>query len=301
MKNSVDWRDLQYFLAVARGGSLSVAARAMGVDHATVGRRIRSLEASTGATLFERHLRGYALTRQGEQLLATVEAMEHEAQRVTGRTEGGFSGTVRISALEGFGNFFLASRMGMLLAANPELTVEMVTIQQIVSLSRRQADLAVTLTPPTSERYLAEELTDYRLFVYGSPGYLAAHSPIRTPDDLTGHSFAGYVEELLFSPALDYLGELGIPRRAVRVQNSSIQAQKAAVASGLCLGVLPAFVAESEPGLVRILPQEMSLSRTYWLVTRRDQARTSRILHLCNLLKRSVEEKEARSVFLPPV
>ncbi len=296
-KRGLDWRDLQYFLAVSRGGSLSVAARALGVEHTTVARHIHSLEQVTGATLFERHPRGYVLTRQGEQLVATVESMEREARRVSESTGGGLSGTVRISALEGFGNFFLAPRIGTLLDSNPDLTVEMVTIQQILSLSRRQADLAISLTPPSGDRLRAEPLTDYRLFIYASPDYLARHAPITGRDDLASHIFAGYVDELVFTRALDYLGDLGIDSRSVRIQNSSIQAQKAAVAAGLCLAVLPAFVAESTPGLVRVLPETTNLRRTYWLITRADEGRSSRIRHLCENLHR--ETDAARALFLP--
>ncbi|NLI26192.1 MAG: LysR family transcriptional regulator [Acetobacter sp.] len=296
-RGGLDWRDLQYFLAVSRGGALSVAARALGVEHTTVARRIQSLEQTINTTLFERHPRGYRLTRQGEQLLAGVEAMEREAQEVAFSAGGGLSGTVRISALEGFGNFFLAPRIGALLEANPDLNVEMVTIQQIVSLSRRQADLAISLTRPSGDRFHAEELTDYRLFIYASPDYLRRHGPVRSREDLANHIFAGYVDELVFSPSLDYLAEVGIDSRQVRIQNSSIQAQKAAVEAGLCLGVLPAFVAESTPGLVRVIPEKISLRRTYWLITRGDDAGSSRLGHLCGVLRN--ETHAAQALFLP--
>lgn len=293
MKRGLDWRDLQYFLAVARGGSLSVAGRQLGVDHATVGRHIQSLEQAMDASLFERHLRGYAMTRQGERLLAAVEGMDKEAGRITETSEGGLSGTIRISALEGFANFFLAPRIGLLLANNPGLTVEMETIQQIVSLARRHADIAITLTPPSSNRFAGEELGEYNLFIYASPDYLARHAPIRTREGLAEHMFAGYVDELLFTRELDYQGAMGIPARAVRIQNSSILAQMEATCSGLCLAVLPAFVAATRPHLVRILPETMTLRRIYWLVTRADERGTRRIHHLCALLRREVEKERA--------
>lgn len=293
MRRGLDWRDLQYFLAVARGGSLSVAGRQLGVDHATVGRRIQSLEQAMDASLFERHLRGYAMTRQGERLLAAVEGMDREADRITETGERGLSGTIRISALEGFANFFLAPRIGLLLANNPGLTVEMETIQQIVSLARRHADIAITLTPPNGTRFVGEELGEYRLFIYAGPDYLSRHPPIRTRDDLADHLFAGYVDELLFTRELDYQGAMGIPARAVRIQNSSIHAQMEAACSGLCLAVLPAFVAATRPTLVRVLPETMTLRRLYWLVTRTDERGTRRIHHLCALLRREVEKEKA--------
>lgn len=298
MKRGLDWRDLQYFLAVARAGSLSVAGRALGVDHATVARHIQSLEQSVDATLFERHVRGYALTRQGERLLASVEAMGREAERVADDTSAaGLSGSVRISALEGIGNFFFAPRIGVLLTANPALTVEMVTIQQIVSLSRRQADIAITLNPPAGQNFVAYRLTDYRLFVYGTQAYLANHDPIGSRADLAGHTFAGYVDELLFTRGLDYLEELGVPPKAVRVQNSSLHAQMEAACSGVCLAVLPAFVAATRPELVRVLPGDARLIRAYWLIIRADEQGSPRIRRLCDLLR--AEADGAQAMFMP--
>ncbi|WP_086642766.1 LysR family transcriptional regulator [Acetobacter sp. DsW_063] len=297
MKRGLDWRDLQYFHAVARAGSLSVAGRTLGVDHATVGRHIQSLEQAMGVSLFERHLRGYALTRHGERLLASVEAMNREAGRLAENAPaGGLSGTVRISALEGIGNFFLASRIGTLIESNPNLTVEMVTIQQIVTLSRHQADILITLHVPPGERFSATPLTDYRLFVYGSPEYLARNPPIRTTTDLAQHVFAGYVDELLFTRGLDYLEELGVPLKSVRIQNSSLHAQMEAACSGICLAVLPAFIAAERPALVRILPDEAALTRTYWLITRSGEQEAPRIRRICELLRAEVEA--ARAVFL---
>src|SRR3546814_7417800 len=115
------------------------------------------------------------------------------------------SDLVRISTPEGFGNFFRASRSGALATAHPRLAVEMITIQQIVALSRREADVAVTMTLPPGGNFLHEHLTDYRLFVYGSRTYLASAPPIRSRDDLGDHPFIGYVDDLIFTRALNYL------------------------------------------------------------------------------------------------
>ncbi|MEJ1976506.1 MAG: LysR family transcriptional regulator [Acetobacteraceae bacterium] len=248
-----DWDDLQFFLAVARAGTVSLAGRRLGADHATVGRRVAALEEALGVTLFERTPRGYGLTRHGERLIATAEAIETEAVRAEQELAGSnhrLTGSVRISTLEGFGNFFLASRVGAFAAANPGLTVELITIQQIVALSRREADIVVTLAPPKTGRFVCEKLTDYRLFVYGSRDYLDSHPPIRTRDDLATHPFAGYIDDLIFMRGLDYLAEIGPDLRA-RLQNSSLHAQMEATASGFGLCVLPAFIAGTRRELIR--------------------------------------------------
>jgi DNA-binding transcriptional LysR family regulator len=290
MKRSLDWRNLQFFLAVARSGSLSEAGRLLGVDHATVGRHIVSLESSVGKTLFERHLRGYALTRYGQDLLTTAEAMDREATLVAQATSPAFglTGIVRINALEGFANFFLASRIGPLLADNPALTVEILTIQQIVALSRRQADIAITVTPSDDDRFVCEKLTPYHLCVYATRAYLEREKTIKKPDDFSSHLFAGYVDEMIFMRELDYLGDLGVSRKMVRIQNSSVQAQMEAACSGLCMAVLPTIVAATRPELVPVLPQQIRLERHYWLITRADEQKTPRVDRVCDFIREEV-------------
>ncbi|MCG4255001.1 LysR family transcriptional regulator [Acetobacter tropicalis] len=294
MKRSLDWRNLQFFLAVARSGSLSEAGRLLGVDHATVGRHIVSLETSVGKTLFERHLRGYALTRYGQDLLTTAEAMDREATQVAQATNPahGLTGIVRINALEGFANFFLASRIGPLMTDNPALTIEILTIQQIVALSRRHADIAITVMPSVDDRFVCEKLTPYYLRVYATRAYLDREKTIRRLDDFSSHLFAGYVDEMIFMRELDYLGHLGVSRKMVRIQNSSVQAQMEAACSGLCMAVLPTFVAATRPELIAVLPHQVRLERHYWLITRAEEQKTARIEQVCSFIRNEVQNSE---------
>ena len=291
MSKPFDWNDLRFFLAVARSGTISLAGKRTGTDHATVGRRITALEASLGVQLFERNPRGYNLTRHGERMLATATAMEAQAvsleEDLAGQQGGGLTGTVRISTLEGFGNFFLAARIGSFVRANPRLTVELITIQQIVALSRRQADIAITLETRPMGQFIHERLTDYRLFVYGTQAYLDSHPPIRAVTDLPAHRFAGYIDELIFTRGLDYLAELAPGLRA-RLQNSSLHAQMEAALSGYGLCVLPAYIATAEPRLTMVLPEQASLTRTYWMVIHADVATTAQVRLAASFLRQEV-------------
>ena len=300
MPKSFDWNDLRFFLAVARFGTISLAGRRTGTDHATVGRRISALERSLGVQLFERNPRGYNLTRYGERLLATAQAIEREAARLEEELAGesqsqGVTGTIRISTLEGFGNFFLASRIGAFAAAHPRLSVELITIQQIVALSRREADVAVTLAPPNAGRFIHERLTEYRLFIYGSHDYLAGHPRIRTRQDLRLHPFAGYVDDLIFTRGLDYLSDVA-PGLNARLQNSSVQAQLEAAVAGFGLCVLPAFIADTRSELVRVLAPEISLLRSYWMVVHADVAETAHVRLACRFIRQEVAA--ASSLFM---
>jgi len=295
-----NWDDIRFFLAVARSRTITLAGRRTGTDHATVGRRITALETSLGLQLFERNPRGYNLTQHGEALLGMANAMEAEAVRIGESAAGeqiGITGAVRISTPEGFGNFFLAPRIGELVASHPRLAVEMITIQQIVALSRREADIAVTMTAPPNGNFVREHLTDYRLYVYGSRAYLDAAPPIRTREDIGDHPFIGYVDDLIFTRSLDYLSEIR-PHLRARLQNSSLHAQMMATIGGFGLCVLPAYVARTAPDLVAVLPQEVSLLRSYWMVADADMAESAQIRLTRRFLRRLMTE--AGDVFKQP-
>jgi len=296
-----DWDDLRYFLGVAQAGTVSQAARKLGVDHATIIRRIDALERSLGVKLFERSLRGYNLTQNGERLLPSAEAILEETRKVGRemRASGhGVGGIVRISTLEGFGNFFLAGKLPAFAAHYPNLAVELLTLQQIVALSRREADVAISLQPPDGGRFFKEKLTDYSLLVYGSRAYLDAHAPIATRADLVAHTFCGYIDDLVFVRGLDYLDEVGRGIRA-RLQSSSLHAQLEAACEGYGLCVLPAFIASRRPQLVPVLPGEVRLQRSYWLVASADVVTSPRVQAVRRFIKAEVDR--AQDQFLAPV
>ncbi|MGE4480237.1 LysR family transcriptional regulator [Acidocella sp.] len=290
MRNGFDWNDLRYFLAVARVGTISQAGRATSSDHATVARRITALEAALQAQLFIRNARGYTLTREGERLLETAAHMEREAgkleERLNGRNQGA-SGIVKISALEGIGNFFLAARLSRFAAEHRRLSVELLTIQQIVAMSRRDTDIIITLAPPNSRKFVQEKLTDYRLFIYGTRDYLASKPPIASAQDLKNHDFTGYIDELVFTRGLDYLSELEDSLRA-RLQCSSLHAQMEAACAGYGLCVLPAFIARTRPELIAVLPRSLSLLRTYWTVVHADIAASTNVRLALGFIRQEV-------------
>ncbi len=267
-----DWDDLQAFLAVVRAGRLTVAARKLGVDHSTLSRRIVALEQSIGATLFDRRAAGYALTVEGERLVPDAEAMENLAIRIGARQDDaaqGLSGSVRIGTPEAWGTYFLARELKELVRRHPELEVELVANPRMFSLSKREADIAVSMTRPEQGRLIARRLNDYELGVYASHTYLAQHGPIDERRQLEQQRWVGYIEDLMWSSELDYLAEISSTiRPQIRISNVISQVQ--AVASGLAMGVLPCFLAAREPELVRLLPQEICLRRSYWLLTHAD-------------------------------
>lgn len=275
---ATDWSDYQAFLAIARAGQLARAAHVLGVDATTMGRRLRRLEARLGASLFEQTREGQVLTEAGEALLVAVEGMARAASGIAegGAGAGELAGTLRISVPEGFGGWFLPRHVERFAEANLRLTLDLVANSGLLSLSKREADIAVTLSRPKAGPVIARKLSDYGLRVYASPAYLARHGRIRRPADLgEGHRLVGYIPDLLYDPVLNYLGEIH-PGLAATVRSSSINAQHRLIAAGAGIGVLPCFMGDADPGLTPLLP-ERRIVRSFWLVTHKDTHNLARV------------------------
>ena len=275
---AADWSDLQTFLAIARAGQLARAGSAMGVDASTMGRRLRRLESQLGATLFEQTRQGQVLTEAGEALLARVEAMAQAAAGIGegAGASGGLSGTLRISVSEGFGTWFLASRLPEFAAAHPGLTLDLVANSGFLSPSKREADIAVVLSRPKAGPVIARKLSDYALRLYASPAYLAATGMPEGPPDLArGHRLVGYIPDLLDAPELRYLDEIH-PGLAATIRSSSINAQQRLLAQGAGIGVLPCFIGDADPALRPVLPGQR-IMRSFWIVTHKDTHNLARV------------------------
>ena len=275
---SSDWNDFQAFLAIARAGQLSRAAAAMGVDATTVGRRLRRLETRTGATLFEQTREGQVLTEAGEAMLAEVEAMEQAASRIAEHAASGSgpAGLLRVSLSEGFASWIVAPALRSFVEANPRLVVDLVASSGFLSPSKREADLAVTLSRPRAGPVIAGKLSDYSLRLYATRGYLSQNGMPGRPGDLArGHRLVGYIPDLLYAPELRYLAEIE-PDLVATVRSSSINAQHRLIAAGAGIGVLPCFIGDSDKWLVPILP-EQRITRSFWLVTHKDTHNLARV------------------------
>ena len=174
----MNWDDVRIFLAVARAGQILGAARRLELNHATVSRRVAALEDALGAKLFRRLTTGSELTPSGGKFLAVAERMEADMIAARSELSGGdeaISGTVRIGAPDGFGVSFLASRLGALTARHRDLKIQLVPVPRSFSLSRREADIAITTERPSEGRLVAQKLVDYSLGLYASRAYADAN------------------------------------------------------------------------------------------------------------------------------
>ena len=294
----MDWDHLRVFLAIARHGQLLAASRKLGLNHATVARRLDALEADLGTVLFDRRPAGSVLTQAGERLLPVAEGIE---TALLGAAEGlrddeaEVAGTVRIGAPDGLGNYFLARELGIFARQYPNLTIELVPLPRSFSLSRREADLAFGLDRPVEGRLIVSRLTDYSLGVYASAGYLAAAGTPQTVDALADHMVVTGVEDYAYAPALDYVTALE-DRSRRRFRCASVMGQMEAVRADAGIGILHDFAAAEVPGLTRILP-EVGFRRSYFMLSHPDTAGLRRVAICRRFIARRFEEERQR--FLP--
>lgn len=289
----MNWDDLRYFLAVAREGQMLGAATRLGVSQARLSRHVAALEEAVGARLFDRTTRGSTLTEDGGKLFAIAERVEADVlaglSDLRGQEE--VAGTVRIGAPDGFGSAFLAPRLGRFRAAYPELRVQLVPVPRSFSLSEREADLAIMVGRPEKGRLRVKKLVDYSLGLYASEGYLARNGRPHSADGLKSHTLIGYVDDLIYTPELNYAGDFLRDWRS-DIEVSTAIGQFAAVRSGAGIGICHDFMAAGVAGLVRLLP-DLSVTRSYWTVWHENLRVARRVQAVADMLDRIVREERA--------
>lgn len=293
----MEWDRVRIFLEVARTGQILGAARRLRLNHATVARQLSALEEEVKAKLVERRTTGCVVTPAGEALMAAAERAEAEFLRVGAQLSGmsaALAGTVRVGAPDGLGNYFLAEALGGLAGRHPNLVIQLVPLPRTFSLSRREADLAITLDRPKEGRLIVTKLTDYQLSVYASAAYLERCGPIDEQADLADHLFVTHVEDFAYSRALDYASTLGRFMHR-RYECGSVVGQVAAVRAGHGIGILHDYAAARHPELQRLLP-DVRFVRSYWLVSHPDTHEARRVAEIRKFIVASV--RAARPSFL---
>ena len=294
----MDWDNIRVFLSVARAGQFLAAARQLKIDHGTVSRRIGALEKSLGVRLFDRQSTGCVLTTAGDRLYASAEEVEAQLLRAQGdlsQSDVELSGTVRIAAPDGFTTLFLCSRLGRRKRKYPSLTIQMVPMSRTFSLSKREADLAITIERPEEGRLAVRKLIDYSLHFYAAKSYLAEYGIPRSVTDLQCHCLVTYVQDLVFADRLHFMPELYGPAFS-RLECSGAVGQLQAVRSGAGIGILHDYAAHDDPHLQVVLPETV-FERSYWIITHIDMRRLSRVRAVSDFI--SAEIAAERATFLP--
>lgn len=275
-----NWDDLRIFLAVAQAGSLTIAAQVLKIDPATVSRRIARLEMAHTTPLFSKSPKGYELTEAGHGLVTHVDAAQSSFSAGLGALRGdgeGLMGQIRIGAPDGCANFLLPQVCGQITKDYPELDIQIVALPRVLNLTRREADMAIGVSQPTAGRLIVQKIADYRLHLAASVELWDKFKEPKTLNDLRGLPTVGYVQDMIFDKELDYLEPLGL--RRVQLASNSISVQMNLLRQGAGVGIVHDFALPFAPELRRILIDQLSLSRSFFLIRSADD-RLNRRLNL---------------------
>ncbi|HYH19245.1 MAG TPA: LysR family transcriptional regulator [Azospirillum sp.] len=283
---ALDWEDLRVFVALARAGSLSAAARALKVSHATVGRRIAALEDTLGRALFDRRADGYALTAEGAAVLELAAGMDERALAILRRAgrDAGLTGTVRLTATESLAERFLIPRLVAFRRRHPGIDLEVLSDPRSLSLAKREADVAVRLARPQAGELVTRRLATIAYGLYVAPDGDAA-------------SWVGYDDSFAHLPEAQWLARHAAGGR-IALRANGLPAQIAAVRAGFGKALLPRWFAEEEAredgGLVACRPPAPPPVREAWLVVHRDLKDVPRVRALIDAVVAAFEAERDR-------
>lgn len=289
-----NWDDLRLFLAVARAQSLSGAGKVLRLDAATLGRRMARLEKALEVVLFVKSPQGYTLTDAGVRLMDRAQAAEQAMRRATAgvaETSEALAGQIRVGAPDGCANFLLPQVCARIAADNPGLDIQIVALPRVFNLSRREADMAIGVSAPTAGRLVVQKITDYHLHLAASQAYLAKHPHIATKSDLKTHSIVGYIPDMIFDRELDYLADLGVAR--VPLASNSVSVQVQMIRQGGGVGVVHDFSLPFVPDVRRILVEQISLTRSFYLIRHADDQRNRRLSRFAESLSAGLKAEVA--------
>ena len=284
----MNWDDMRVFLAVARAEGLTAAAPVLKMDPATLGRRVVRLETAIGAALFVKSPQGYALTDLGVQMRDRAAEAEVAFSLAVDAGQGAatLSGQIRIGAPDGAANFLLPQVCADIQCANPNLEVQILALPRVVNLSRREADMAITVSPPAAGRLTVQKVTDYQL-------HLATRrdaSPVRSLADIKGRALVGYIPDMIFDKELDYLGDMG--QAGVQLASNSVAVQMQMLRrSGI--GIVHDFALPSVPELTRVLTDDVTLLRSFYLVRHTSDRQSERLSRFATALMAGLKTQVA--------
>jgi len=279
--SSINWDDLRVFLAVAREGSLRGAARALAVNHATVTRRLGTLESGLNTRLFDRLPEGFKPTQAGEDLLGTAERMEDEmaaAERQVAGRDADPAGLLRLSLPPALMQSFLAPELVAFTEAYPKIDIAIDCTDSFLDLTRREADVSIRMTHEVTDDVVGRRLIRYAKAIYAAPSYLKA----RKKKDWR---WIGWDEE---EKSPGWVKQTPFPDCPVRHRLFGHLPQREAAKAGLGLTMLPCFVGDMEPGLARVPRSAPTMDRSLWILLHGDLRKTARVRALVDFMAEAI-------------
>lgn len=271
----MDWDDLRTFLAVARTGSLTEAARGLGVSYSTVSRRLAALEEGLGSRLFERLAAGYKPTPVGEEMLETARRMETEfealSRRVLGR-DARLEGRVRVATTDALVTSFMPE-IAAFSRRYPDIEVDLLTTPEPAELAMRETEVALLVTDRPPPNLVGRRLARLPSALYAARSYLADHP---AEAELAAHVWVGWEDGMAHIPAARWMRER-VPHARVACRVSTGTALREALRAGVGVAYLLCFLADEDPALVRLRPPEPALETGLWLLVHEDLRATGRV------------------------
>lgn len=290
----MNWNDVRYFLAVARHGGLTGAARELKASPSTVARRVETLEASLRTRLFERHPTGYALTDLGRDMAEkamTIETHMTEMENDLRDHDGRVSGAVRIVTIETLAHQLIIPQLPVLQDAYPGLSLGVAINASFARLPQREADIGLRLCRPEQGNFAVRRLGTIAFGLYASPDYLARHPIEEEAYPISGHRLVTWGDPLSYVALPKAMRSWATDSSAMLVLDS-MQAQVLALKSGSGLGILPCILVDEDQGLVRVKPNLCQQDESIWLVVHEDIRKARRIRAVCDFLEKVVKEQQ---------
>jgi len=299
----MDWDKLRIFYAVADAGSLTHAGESLHLSQSAVSRQIRALEESLGSTLFHRHARGLILTEQGELLFDATSAMARRLDTAVARIRDSVEevfGELRVTTTTGFGSLWLAKRLPILYQRYPELKIDLMLEEQVLDLPMREADVAIRMKEPSQADLIRLRLMNIKMRLYATRSYLEARGTPATPEDLSDHRLicqnTSSAQVAAGARLVRELMTYNIPS-TLTVNNYFGVLQ--AVLNGLGIGVLPDYVTEDHPHLVRVLDTIESHDVPVFLAYPEELRASRRIAAFREFITEQIMEKRQRDKDAP--
>lgn len=288
----LDWDDLRHFLAIARHGTLSAAADALGVRQSTMGRRLQAFEARVGAKLLQKTPRGYVLTAAGEAILGNVERIENEAlavERIITGKDVRLEGTIRITTVETLAVEILSPIFQAFQEKYPGIGLELIADTRSLSLTKREADVALRLARLTQQDLAVRKVGDFSVALYAAQAYLDRYGLPDLSLGAPGHRRITVYDDLGSTPDMQWFEGL-TSQAQVALRSNSRFAHAAAARDGMGLVCLARYLGDSR-GLIRLETPIPAPSREIWMAVHQDIRHTPRIRALTEFLTAALKQR----------
>ena len=281
----IDWDEIRYFLAVARRGSITAAARDLGVNHSTVSRRIAAFEESLEVRLFDRVASGYTLTQAGQEMLPSAQRMEEEAlslDRALFGRDTELSGTLRVTTAGPFVNPFFMDQINRFLDDYPGIEIDLVISNDVANLYAREVDIAIRATENPPDTLVGRRIGRMVAMLYGQAEFIAPGEP-GAGNSADRPSVVNYTNMSRDVMGAGWFKDV-YPNAQTRLRVNNPEAMFEAIKAGVGIGMLPCFIGDTSPDLRRLPPYQQEDVFDLWLLTHADLRKTAKVRAFMNFM-----------------